>query len=60
MSTPITIDQLSKYILEVLEDVTKDFPPEEKGEAQANILAAWGNGRVVKKKESNEPHRPTS
>jgi hypothetical protein len=38
----ITPQQMCADILKILEDVTKDIPADRRGEAQANILNAFG------------------
>ena len=51
MSKPITIDEMSQHILQTLKDVTADFPEDEQGRAQANVLAAFFGGTVVEVKQ---------
>lgn len=50
MTKPITAEQMVEYILKVLEDVTEEYPEEERGRAQADILAAFFGGTVVEQK----------
>jgi hypothetical protein len=38
----ITPKEMSAYMLKLLEDVTKDIPADRRGEAQADILNAFG------------------
>lgn len=42
MSAAITPKQMVDFILATLEDSVSDFPDDEKGEAKAKILEAWG------------------
>ena len=42
MSAAITPKQMVDFILQTLDEVVEDFPDEEKGEAKAKILEAWG------------------
>ena len=37
-----TPEEMGAYILKLLEDVTKDIPADRRGEAQADILNAFG------------------
>ena len=39
MSRPITIEEMTKYVMQTLEDVvTESYPPEERAEAAARLL----------------------
>ncbi len=49
--TILTRDQMVQSILDTLEEVTQDYPPEEQGEAQAHILAALFGGTVEETKQ---------
>ena len=49
--TILTRDQVVQSILDALEEATQDYDPEERGEAQAHILAAFFGGVVVEKKQ---------
>lgn len=42
MNNIITPEQMAQHTLKLLEDVTKDIPAVKRGEAQANILNAFG------------------
>jgi len=49
--TILTRDQMVQSILDALEEATQDYEPEERGEAQAHILAAFFGG-IVKRKSN--------
>jgi hypothetical protein len=39
MSRPITIEEMTKYVMQTLEDVvTESYPPEERAKASAILL----------------------
>ena len=43
----MALEDMTEHILKVLEEVTQDYPEEDKGRAQADILAAFFGGTVV-------------
>lgn len=47
--TILTKEAMVQYILDLLEEVTVDYPDDEKGRAQVDILAAVFGGVVVEK-----------
>ena len=42
MSTPITLKQMTDFIWETLEESVAEFPEDEREEAKARVLEAWG------------------
>jgi hypothetical protein len=58
MSAAITPKQTVDFILQTLDEAVEDFPDDEKGEAKAKILEAWGGSMFYSggptKKEKND------
>lgn len=47
MAKILTVDEFTTYILNLLEEATAEYAEEDKGRAQADILAAMFGGTVV-------------
>jgi hypothetical protein len=55
MSRPITIEELTKSIMQTLEDVvTESYPPEERAQASAMLLNALGRSMFQGPEEADE------
>ena len=54
MSRPITIDEMTKYVMQTLEDVvTESYPPEERAEAAARLLNSLSQSMFQGPKEQS-------